>query len=449
MLLGSILFLGVCIPMLLIVYFTDKSVTKPSGNIILGATVPKSKMEDEELLKIIEDYKKEEKKFILIGLITALLIFVIGIKFCKFAAIYLILWTTYMVIGENVCLKKAFNKIQQLKRKNDWFTLKKRVISVDTEVSRQKNKMVISKLYFLPSLIINVIGIVFMDNLVISLSILSTALLCFVLYMFYIKRPTIVYSQETEINLACNLIYRRNWSIIWAACAFLSSLPNIGFLLNETVGVITIIIGTILIPVIILERVGKIKETQNKLLEAINDEIYVDDDEYWKGLCYNNPNDSRFMVEKRVGIGTTINLAHPAGKVFMGVTIAILSVVIISVLIMEIKLMNVNFSLNIDNNRVSIESSMYEIEFDKDDIKEISLLDEMPHTSRKNGVNDSEIALGNYNVEGYGKSRLYIKKNVNKIVVIKLKDEYIFITGDSEDDAQRYYDELTNIQIKE
>ncbi|MDD6796062.1 MAG: DUF5808 domain-containing protein, partial [Clostridiaceae bacterium] len=276
-----------------------------------------------------------------------------------------------------------------------------------------------------------------------------TALLCFVLYMFYIKRPTIVYSQETEINLACNLIYRRNWSIIWAACAFLSSLPNIGFLLNETVGVITIIIGTILIPVIILERVGKIKETQNKLLEAINDEIYVDDDEYWKGLCYNNPNDSRFMVEKRVGIGTTINLAHPAGKVFMGVTIAILSVVIISVLIMEFKLMNVNFSLNIDNNRVSIESSMYEIEFDKDDIKEISLLDEMPHTSRKNGVNDSEIALGNYNVEGYGKSRLYIKKNVNKIVVIKLKDEYIFITGDSEDDAQRYYDELTNIQIKE
>ncbi|MDD6796603.1 MAG: hypothetical protein PUE01_14575, partial [Clostridiaceae bacterium] len=219
MLLGSILFLGVCIPMLLIVYFTDKSVTKPSGNIILGATVPKSKMEDEELLKIIEDYKKEEKKFILIGLITALPIFVIGIKFCKFAAIYLILWTTYMVIGENVCLKKAFNKIQQLKRKNDWFTLKKRVISVDTEVSRQKNKMVISKLYFLPSLIINVIGIVFMDNLVISLSILFTALLCFVLYMFYIKRPTIVYSQETEINLACNLIYRRNWSIIWAACA--------------------------------------------------------------------------------------------------------------------------------------------------------------------------------------------------------------------------------------
>lgn len=53
---------------------------------------------------------------------------------------------------------------------------------------------------------------------------------------------------------------------------------------------------------------------------------YREDDENWYvfGTCYYNPDDPSFMVEKRVGIGSTVNFAHPGGKVMAVVSIGIL-----------------------------------------------------------------------------------------------------------------------------
>lgn len=43
-----------------------------------------------------------------------------------------------------------------------------------------------------------------------------------------------------------------------------------------------------------------------------------DDEKYWIwGSIYNNPNDPSFMVQKRFGIGWTINIATPLGKIFL------------------------------------------------------------------------------------------------------------------------------------
>lgn len=54
-----------------------------------------------------------------------------------------------------------------------------------------------------------------------------------------------------------------------------------------------------------------------------------DDENYWiLGCLYNNPNDPSFMVEKRFGIGWTINIATPLGKIFI-VTLIILFIILI------------------------------------------------------------------------------------------------------------------------
>ncbi|RDY29435.1 DUF1648 domain-containing protein [Romboutsia weinsteinii] len=50
-----------------------------------------------------------------------------------------------------------------------------------------------------------------------------------------------------------------------------------------------------------------------------------DEDKYWIwGCIYNNPNDPSFMVQKRFGIGWTINIATPLGKISLITTILIL-----------------------------------------------------------------------------------------------------------------------------
>lgn len=54
-----------------------------------------------------------------------------------------------------------------------------------------------------------------------------------------------------------------------------------------------------------------------------------DDPSKWTwGIIYNNPDDERVMVPKRYGVGTTINYARPAGKVFyFGTLIAVLAAI--------------------------------------------------------------------------------------------------------------------------
>lgn len=51
----------------------------------------------------------------------------------------------------------------------------------------------------------------------------------------------------------------------------------------------------------------------------------VDEDQYWKGgLIYYNPNDPSIFVEKRFGIGYTINLANPIGYLILLLPVALI-----------------------------------------------------------------------------------------------------------------------------
>ena len=69
-----------------------------------------------------------------------------------------------------------------------------------------------------------------------------------------------------------------------------------------------ILAGTIVLVV----KVGRSDKTPPAWLEkGIMD---VNDDQYWKaGLFYFNKNDPSIFVEKRFGVGWTINLANPIG----------------------------------------------------------------------------------------------------------------------------------------
>jgi len=56
----------------------------------------------------------------------------------------------------------------------------------------------------------------------------------------------------------------------------------------------------------------------------------TDTDSYWKlGMFYFNPKDPAAFVEKRFGVGWTINLGHPIGWVIIGVIVVVVVVVLV------------------------------------------------------------------------------------------------------------------------
>ncbi|MES3017929.1 MAG: DUF5808 domain-containing protein [Bacteroidota bacterium] len=63
------------------------------------------------------------------------------------------------------------------------------------------------------------------------------------------------------------------------------------------------------------------------------DEFDRKNDKYWKaGLIYNNPNDPNIWVEKRIGIGWTLNFAHSASYYIVGVFLLVTAGVVYVIL---------------------------------------------------------------------------------------------------------------------
>ena len=56
------------------------------------------------------------------------------------------------------------------------------------------------------------------------------------------------------------------------------------------------------------------------------DAVFRDDDRYWYGgFFYNNPDDPALFVEKRYGLGWTLNFGHPQARlVLIGSLVVIL-----------------------------------------------------------------------------------------------------------------------------
>ncbi len=63
--------------------------------------------------------------------------------------------------------------------------------------------------------------------------------------------------------------------------------------------------------------------------------VFRDDDRYWYGgIIYNNPDDPALVVEKRYGLGWTLNFGHPQARlILIGLLVVILVLSILPVLI--------------------------------------------------------------------------------------------------------------------
>lgn len=63
------------------------------------------------------------------------------------------------------------------------------------------------------------------------------------------------------------------------------------------------------------------RRCQEELTAGCGQGAYVDEDDRWLwGIFYYNPRDTRVLINDRVGIGTSLNLARPAGKIVMGLS---------------------------------------------------------------------------------------------------------------------------------
>lgn len=438
-------------------FATNQTAAKPNKNMLLGVTLPYNTLKDENVMGIVKAYKKSHSVLMLLFLPLSLPLFVFA-SYPSFTIIYTFVWIIMLLYLNNRIYIKYFRSLYSLKRKNDWFLINKHVVSIDTEVSRIKNKMPISKLWFIPSFIAGIVPLAvtlavknspsFIEIFPSLLTVLEI-LLFYYLYNLYSNGRIIVYSEKTEINLACNYIHKRLWSLCWVIIAALTGIIHlISYLsFNDAYNYsfpFLLSMYILVFLVCVFYTYDKIRNSQNRLLEASENIIYTDDDEYWKRGYYYNPGDKRTMVEKRIGYGFTCNMATLKGKLFTFGILVPAAALVLFLSVVFVRMDTASFKLFVKDNVARIDAPMYAFSFNVDDIQEVKKVDTIPKGARTNGAATQKYLLGNFNLNGYGKSKMYVYQENPPIIVVKLNGLYLFINGKTEEITETYYKLLMN-----
>lgn len=130
-----------------------------------------------------------------------------------------------------------------------------------------------------------------------------------------------VSAKKPHISKEQNIIFRRRWSLFTIITAILMTLMftfmQIAMIFQQLLAfqdiVLLIVIGIILIGTIAITiKTGQGGSRVKIETEQESNMSQLDDDRFWKlGQFYVNKNDPSFFVEKRFGIGWTLNFAHP------------------------------------------------------------------------------------------------------------------------------------------
>ncbi len=148
---------------------------------------------------------------------------------------------------------------------------------------------------------------------------LLTGILITICGFFMDRLKNDVISTDSDINANYNRAKKKNQANLFAAFLWV----NDAYLLVSLIAILIrysnllVVVGMLLYLVLMMVELVIFVRTGQRIEERYHKEMQLvqDDDAYWiGGVFYCNPRDRRIMVEKRAGIGATMNIGHPVGK---------------------------------------------------------------------------------------------------------------------------------------
>jgi len=283
---------------LLAMFAILKIAARPNGNILLGVTLPYEALGDSRTAEIINKYRKAYRVVVLIFLIFAVPVPFFA-EYSSITMIYLFVLCCAMVYFYTNVFNRHFSELYSLKRENEWWVGEQNIISIDTEVSRLKDTFMLSKKWFALPFAVSLIPVVY--GLIMELTGAQfwtvagagvfNVLTVFLLHYAIGSMKTKTYSENTEVNIALNHVFKREWSKCFFIMALLMSgtFTVMTFMAVGAVNEIVILVFVFLLSfATIIPGVHthtKIRAARNKMLLIENETVYADDDQYWRMVC--------------------------------------------------------------------------------------------------------------------------------------------------------------------
>lgn len=239
-------------------------------------------------------------------------------------------------------------------------------------------------------------------NLFILASIGGAGILFYAALFCFARLRTQVISRDSAVNIQAARVRRYQWSRAFAVSIWLNAAFTFYIWLRMrdiNTGTAEVIAASLIYTAVLAAVMlyAQLKTAKEENRYAAEKGIGSDDDSCWLwGMVYYNKNDRHFMVNKRVGIGTTVNMATFGGKLFMSFVGAVLAVSFIGVSIWLIMLDFSPVKLELSGNRIISEHIGEEYDISVRMVTDAELLDELPDMSKRVGTAMDTIYKGSF-----------------------------------------------------
>ena len=410
-------------------------------NIAVGVTFMEEGKRDADVISRLNKYKKQVKILTLLFLLAI----IPGIFISKLWILltYWLVWTDLVIFLYAIPFYLCNRDLKKIKREKGWVYNATGSISVDTATIPQFKQL--SPLLFIIPCILSLLPLIW-DRTFYMLYIVSglTILIFWFIYRYLYRNRSETVNEEKDLTRVLTQIRHYNWSKIWLIASWLTAVLSYSGLLfiNNQVLALVLVLGLSI--VICIEAVGieiKIRKMQEKLTKGSGTGVIVDEDDKWiGGMIYYNPNDSKLIVNERVGMNTTMNLARTSGKVIMGFTLIFtLALPFIGPALHIYYEKPIEIQVSREEITASQGITEYHIKFS--DIENIELINELPNDLvRVNGTAFEDILKGNFR-SGKDNMILLVRPDNKPFIKITEKGGKVFLLG-FEGDVERKFEEM-------
>ena len=435
------LFLVACFYLALpIVYAMLLNAAKERNNLILAVTLPPEGRKDPEVAAVQTAFRK--KLTALFVLLTVALLPLLFVPWVSVVTLVCCIWLIAALVLPYVLFGKANTALKAMKRRRGWQTAAAPQTVVEMPPAKPMHRA--STLWFLPPVLLSALPLLslWLDSWDPSWNIILgiTAGMCVFITAMSLAFYPLVYRQRLDaldadrsLTAALTRVRRYNWTKCWLLMAYLTAGYSLAvWLCRGSMGwfYLWTAVYTVALLFVSIQTEFAARRAQRRLTLGRTTVPAVDEDDYWVwGLFYYNPHNTHFLVNERVGMGMSMNLARPAAKCLLGFTALIIALLPL----LGVWLMVEEFSpltLQREGETIVARQALTTYRVDLADVTDSALLPELPDATRIAGTGLDNLLKGSFSVEGYGMVKLCLNPNDPPFLVLETEKTTYILGGD-------------------
>ena len=410
-------------------------------NLAVGVTVPPEFQADPDIAAHLVRFRRQEWTLCIVLLLAA-----VPCIFVQDFGRNMTLWSVWLLL---ICVlpyvpyARCNLALKRLKAERGW--RKEAAPRTETvDLSAIPSYRWLSPWLFVLPLAVSLLPLLWSaEHWIVLLTDAACVVLFWLCYRFCYRKKSERVDENAELAKVLSQVRLHRWGRLWLVSAWMMAALNLVFSLaapDSLFGLCALGALMLLHIAYLLYTEFRLRALQAKLTAGVPAGTLVDEDDRWIfGQFYYNPDDRHLIVNARTGLNTTVNLARPAGRIFMGfAALCLLGMLAVGPWMSSLDTRPVTLTAT-ETELISTYGTK-ETRIPRAEITEVTLLDELPENlMRSNGTSMEHVMRGRYTARGFGGLTLCLDPTAPPFLLVSTADKtYLLASRDPEQTRAAY-----------